>query len=141
MMLLYGFLRGISAILRRAAEWKHGRTRKAYECAETAFGELETSCKADEVAFGRPLDYAQQLRLLKAYERREVAKERWVRAAERMNRRKNVDGKVRSLSEMRLPYTFALIDMAFILRVLDHLGIMPQIEQPLLERLYSVLFN
>jgi hypothetical protein len=42
---------------------------------------------------------------------------------------------------MRLPYTFGLIDMAFILRVLDHLGIMPQIEQPLLERLYSVLFN
>jgi hypothetical protein len=141
MMLLYGFLRGISAILRRAAEWKHGRTQNAYECAETAFGELESSCKAEEVALGRPLDYALQLRLLKAYERREVAKERWVRAAERMNRRKDADGKVRSLSEMRLPYTFGLIDMAFILRLLDNLGILPQFEQPLLEGLYTVLFN
>jgi hypothetical protein len=95
MTLLYGFLRGISAILLRVAEWKHGRTRKAYACAETAFGELESSCKADEVALGRPLDYAQQLRLLKASERREVARECWVR----------------SLSEMRLPYTLGLIDM------------------------------
>lgn len=49
-----------------------------------------------------------------------------------MNLRKDADGKVRSLSEMRLPYTFGLIDMAFILRLLDNLGIMPQIEQPLL---------
>jgi hypothetical protein len=73
--------------------------------------------------------------------RTNVAKERWVRAAERMNRRKNADGKVRSLSKMRLPYTFCLIDMAFILRLLDYLDIMPQPEQPLLEGLYTVLFN
>ena len=140
-MLLYGILRGISALLRRVAEWKHTSAQNAYERVETLFRDLELSCKADEVALGRPLDYAQQLRLLKAYERREAARERWVRAAERMNRRKHVEGRVQSFSEMRLPYTFGLIDMAFILRVLDHLGLLPRIEQPLLESLYAVLFN
>ena len=58
-----------------------------------------------------------------------------------MNRGKNVDGTVRSFSSMRLPYTFGLIDMAFIMRVLDNLGIMPRFEQPILERLYAILFN
>lgn len=141
MMLLFGLLRSISALLRRVVEWKHNRAQKAYEVMETAFRELETSCKADEVALGRPLDYSQQLRLLKAYERREIARDRWVAAADRMNRGKSVDGKVRLFSEMRLPYTFGLIDMAFIMRVLDNLGIMPQLEQPVLERLSAILFN
>jgi hypothetical protein len=141
MMLLFGLLRSISALLRRVVEWKHNRAQNAYEVTETAFRDLGTSCKTDEVALGRPLDYAQQLRLLKAYERREVARDRWVAAAERMNRGKNVDGTVRSFSSMRLPYTFGLIDMAFIMRVLDNLGIMPRFEQPILERLYAILFN
>ena len=141
MMLLFGVLRSISALLRRVVEWKHNRAQNAYEVTETTFRDLESSCKAEEVALGRPLDYAQQLRLLKAYEKREVARDRWVAAAERMNRGKSVDGKVRSFSEMRLPYTFGLIDMACILRALDHLGIMPRIEQPVLESLYSILFS
>lgn len=138
-MLLYGILRGISAFIRRLAEWKHARTQKAYETAEVAFRDLESSCKADEVALGRPLDYAQQLRLLKAYERREIARDKWVRAAEKMASRTSVEVKVRSFSSMRLPYTFGLLDMAFIMRMLDHLGLLPRIEQPLLETLYSML--
>lgn len=141
MMLLYGILRGISAFIRRLAEWKHARMQKAYETAEVSFRELECSCKADEVALGRPLDYAQQLRLLKAYERREIARDKWVCAAERMASRKTVEGKVRSFSSMRLPYTFGLLDMAFIMRMLDHLGLLPRIEQPLLETLYSMLLH
>lgn len=140
-MLLFGVLRSISALLRRVVEWKHNRAQHAYEVTETAFRDLEASCKAEEVALGRPLDYAQQLRLLKAYERREAARDRWVAAADRMNRGKSVDGRVRSFSEMRLPYTFGLIDMACIMRVLDHFGIMPRLEQPLLESLYTILFN
>ncbi len=47
MMLLYGFFHSISAVLRRVAEWKHACTQNAYECAETAFGELESSCKVE----------------------------------------------------------------------------------------------
>lgn len=137
-MLLYGLLRGISAMLRRFVEWKHNRAQKAYECAETLFGKLEASCKADEVTLGRPLDYAAQLKLLKAYERREIAKVRWVKAADRMNRSKHVEGRVRKFSEMRLPYTFGLIDMAFIMRVLDHFGVLPNLEQPVLESLYAL---
>ena len=141
MMLLYGLLRGISALLRRYAEWKHKRARSAYESAETVFRGLETDCKADEIALGRPIDYAAQLKLLKAYERREAAKARWVRAAKRMNRGKAVEGRVRSFSEMRLPYTFGLIDMAFLMRTLEHLGVLPNIEQSVLQTVYSMFMN
>ena len=141
MMLLYGILRGISAFIRRIAEWKHVRSQTAYETAEIAFRELEVSCKADEVTLGRPLDYAQQLRLLKSYERREKARDRWVRAAERLNSGQSVDDKVRSFSSMRLPYTFGLLDMALIMRILDHLGLLPRIDQSLIESVYSMLFN
>ncbi|MEZ6058945.1 MAG: hypothetical protein R3C19_01135 [Planctomycetaceae bacterium] len=139
MMLLYGLMSGVSAMLRRLAEWKHARAQSAYEHAADAFGELETSCKAQEVALGRPVDYAAQLRLLKAYELRESQKQRWLKAAARVNRNKQVDGKLRSFREVRLPYTFGLIDMACVLRVLDHFGVMPQIEQPVLEALYAML--
>ena len=139
MMLLYGLLCSISAFVRRLAEWKHARLRKAYESAETIFRDLENVCKADEVALGRPVDYAGQLRLLKAYEKRELAKTRWVKAAEALNSRKSVDRQVKSFRSMRMPYTFGLIDMAFLMRVLDQLGLLPRIDQPLFESLYSLL--
>lgn len=139
MMLLYGLMSGVSALLRRLAEWKHERARKAYEHAADTFGELETSCKAEEVAIGRPVDYAAQLRLLKAYEVRETLKQRWLNAVAKVNRNQAVEGKLRSFREVRLPYTFGLIDMACVLRVLDHFGVMPQFEQPLLEALYAML--
>ena len=141
MMLLFGLFRGISAILRRYVEWLHKRAQNAYECAETAFRDLEASCKAEEVALGRPLDYADQLKLLKAFERREAARNLWVRAAERMNRSRVAESRLRSFAEMRLPYTFGLIDMAFLMRALDHFGILPHIEQPVIDALYAVLFD
>jgi hypothetical protein len=141
MMLLYGVIRGISALLRRYVEWMHKRAQNAYELAETAFGELEASCKAEEVALGRPIDYASQLKLLKAYERREAAKQRWVNAAARSGRSKSAEDRLRSFSQMRLPYTFGLIDMAFLMRVLDHFGVLPQFEQPLIKALFAVLFE
>lgn len=141
MMLLYGLLRGFSAIVRRLAEWKHGRMQNAYELAESSFRSLENDCKADEVALGRPVDYAAQLKLLKAYENREAAKARWVSAANRLTSHKSVDGTVRKFSAMRMPYTFGLIDMAFIMRALDHLGVLPRIEQPIVEALYALLVH
>lgn len=139
MMLLYGLLCSISAFTRRLAEWKHARLRKAYESAETSFRDLENVCKADEVTLGRPVDYASQLRLLKAYEKRELAKTRWAKAAGAANSRKSVDRQVKSFRSMRMPYTFGLIDMAFLMRVLDQLGVLPRIDQPLIESLYSIL--
>lgn len=141
MMLLYGVIRGISAILRRYVEWMHQRAQRAYELAETTFGELESSCKAEEVAIGRPIDYAAQLKLLKAYERREMAKLHWVEAAARSSRSKAAEDRLRSFSQMRLPYTFGLMDMAFLMRTLDHFGVLPQIEQPLIEALFAILFG
>lgn len=140
-MLLFGLFRGISAILRRYVDWVHSRAQHAYECAETAFRDLEASCKAEEVALGRPLDYAGQLKLLKAYERREAARDKWVRAAERLNHSRSAESRLRSFAEMRLPYTFGLIDMAFLMRAMDHFGILPNFEQPVLDALYAVLFN
>ena len=137
MMLLYGVIRSMSAILRRYVEWMQARAERAYERTETAFQSLENSCKADEVTLGRPWDYAGQLKLLKAYEVRELAKQRWVRATERRNRSRSAEAGVRRFSEMRLPYTFGLIDMACLMRTLDHFGILPQFDQPLLEALYS----
>lgn len=139
MMLLYGILRGISALIRRVAEWHHSRTKAAYEMAEAAFRDLEAVCKADEVALGRPLDYAEQLKLLKAYERREIARSRWAEAARRVTSRKHVEGRVRSFSSMRLPYSFGLLDMAFIMRILDQLGLWPQADLNLLQQVFTYL--
>lgn len=137
-MLLFGVIRGISAILRRYVEWMHDRAQRAYECAENAFRDLETSCKADEVALGRPIDYAAQLQLLKAYERREAARDRWVRAATRLNRSKSTESGLRSFAEMRLPYTFGLLDMMFLMRTLDYFGILPNFEQPVIDAMYAL---
>ena len=137
MMLLYALLRGISALIRRVAQWHHARTQSAYETAERTFRDLEAVCKADEVMLGRPLDYARQLKLLKAYEQRELARDRWVEATRRLNRRKSVEGRVRSFSEMRLPYSFGLLDMAFIMRVLDQLGLWPQADLTLVQRIFE----
>lgn len=133
MMLLYGVLRGITASLRMLAEWSHRRAQNAYEQREVEFSNFEASCKAHEVSMGRPVDYSDQLRLLKSYERREATRDRWVRSAERMYARQRVDDRVKAFSAARLPYTFGLIDMAFVMRILDEFGLLPALDWPSFE--------
>src|SRR5215203_3251932 len=66
---------------RLRARWSAWLAKRVYERAESAFREVERLCKLDEVQLGRPVDYAGQLRLLKAFETRESRKSRWSKAA------------------------------------------------------------
>jgi len=121
MAFLYGLIRTLAALLRRSATLTHQRAKRGYEQLQTSFDELEHECKAHEVRFGRPVDYGAQLRLLKAYDVKEKARLKWVKAAHRMNARQTWENRIRAFSGKKLPYTFGLIDMAAVIQALDYL--------------------
>ncbi|MDB4614145.1 hypothetical protein OAH18_00505 [bacterium] len=122
MMLIYGALRGFVSMLRVLAERRHDATKAKYESSESTFAAIETDCKAEEVAIGRPLDYPGQLRLLKAYEAKEIARQKWVTTAATLAGRKSLEDKIRSFSGLKLPYSFGLVDMALVLRAFEEVG-------------------
>ena len=119
MMLIYGLMRGFVSMLRMLAERRHGRVKSVYEASEAEFGAIESDCKAEEVAIGRPLDYPGQLRLLKAYEQKEIARQKWVAATDTLAKRRSLEAKVRAFSGLKLPYSFGLVDMALLFRVAE----------------------
>lgn len=120
MAFLYGLIRTLAALLRRAATVKHLRAQRTYEQFQGAFDELERECKAHEVRLGRPVDYAAQLRLLKAFEVKEKARLKWVTAAHKMNARQAWENRIRAFHGKKLPYTFGVIDMAAVFHVVDY---------------------
>jgi hypothetical protein len=121
MAFLYGLIRALAALLRRVATVKHRRVQRRYEQLQTSFDELERECKAHEVRLGRPADYVWQLRLLKAYEVKENARLKWIKAAHKMNAREGWEKRIVAFSGRKIPYTFGLIDMAAVIQAADHL--------------------
>lgn len=119
MLLIYGLMRGFVSMFRMLAERRHGRTKSVYEATETTFAAIENDCKAEEVAIGRPLDYPGQLRLLKAYEAKEIARQKWVTAADKLSRCQGLEARMRAFSGLKLPYSFGLVDMALLFRVAE----------------------
>ena len=127
MMLLYGLVRCIASALRYKAKRAHDRAKALYETLQTAFTSVETECKAEEVALGRPVDYTSQLRLMKAFEKSEDSRQRWVRSAERLAKREKLAERVNGFQNARLPYTFGLIDMTVVLRAFEYFGLTPEL--------------
>jgi hypothetical protein len=142
MVLLYGVLRIMAAALCRWASWKHARMKKLYERAELAFQEVEGDCKSHEVRMGRPVDYHAQLRLLKSFESREAARQRWLAALRKHEAATRRDAWLKDLRGKKLPYTFGLVDMALVLNVLDRLGSPLQVDlMSLAESLWTRLHH
>jgi hypothetical protein len=137
MAFLYGLLRGWVGLLRRLAAWRHSRAKRLYERLEHAFAEVERDCKTHEVRMGRPVDYAAQLRLLKAFETKEHARLAWVKAANRMNSRQAWDQRVRRFSGKKLPYTFGLLDMAALMQAVDYVPLPFQVNLATLHSLWQ----
>jgi hypothetical protein len=123
MMLLYGLVRGIASALRWKARRAQVRAKALYEQLKSAFEAIETDCKAEEVSLGRPVDYTSQLRLLKAFEKSETARQRWVRSEKRVTAREKLTERVNGFQNARLPYTFGLIDMTVVMRAVEYLGL------------------
>ncbi len=126
-MLLYGMMRCVAATLRWNAQRAHDKAQGAYEKLQELFNKLETDCKAEEVSLGRPIAYTGQIRLLKAFENAEASRERWVKSATKLNRRKRIEDKLNGFESAKLPYTFGLLDMAGILRAIDYFGLTPEV--------------
>lgn len=119
MALIYGLMRSLAVALFKYAAWQHNRIKRQFEKLDADFRLLETDCKAEEVRLGRPVDFASQLKLLKQFEKREAARQTWIRSSKKMQKRKKLASKVRSFSGRKLPYTFGLIDMALLMRLIE----------------------
>lgn len=123
MAILYGLLRALASAMRLVASAGHARAKARYETLDTAFRAKEDECKAHEVAVGRPADYASQLRLLKAFEAKEKARQRWVRSAHKLEARERRVEWLKAMYGRKLPYTFGLLDMALVLHAIDRYGL------------------
>jgi len=95
---------------RLQAQWRAWVAKRSYERAETLFRDAERLCKLDEVQMGRPVDYARQLRLLKAFESREIGKGRWSRAATAAARAKRAWAALRGYHGRRVSYLSGAAD-------------------------------
>ena len=120
MALIYGLVCTLMIVLHKLAAWRHNRIKSAYELANSQFNDHESRCKTDEVTVGRPTDYHKQIELLKLFENKELARKRWIKSQKRVDARQRRADWLRKLSGRKLPYTFGLIDMALMLKVVDH---------------------
>jgi len=119
MALIYAMLCSWIVVLRKLASWKHNRLKTRYENADKAFRTLERECKNDEVAVGRPAAYSAQIKLMKLYEALESAKKRWRVAKKKLNKRQKFEDKLKALRGRKIPYSFGLLDMAIVMKVVD----------------------
>ena len=120
MALIYGLVCALMIVLHKLAAWRHNRIKSAYELSNTQFNEHESRCKTDEVTFGRPTDYHQQIELLRLFDAKERLRKRWIKSQKKVDSRKRRIDWLKKLSGQKLPYTFGLIDMALMLKLIDH---------------------
>ena len=119
MALIFAMLTGWIVVLRKFASWKHNRLKASYERADEAFQKIERECKNEEVAVGRPAAYKAQFKLMKLYEALDASKQRWLASQKKLNRRQKFEKKLKDLRGRKIPYTFGLLDMAIVLKVID----------------------
>ena len=119
MALLYGMICSWVVVLRKLASWKHNRLKKNYENADKSFRAVERECKNEEVAVGRPAAYSAQLKLMKLYEVLEQAKTRWIASKRKLDKREQLESRVKSMRGRKIPYSFGLLDMAIVIKVID----------------------
>ena len=117
--LIYTVMCSWIVVLRKLASWKHNRLKARYEKTNEAFRKLERECKNDEVAVGRPAAYSAQLKLMKLYEALESAKKRWRISKTKLNKRQKLEEKLKALRGRKIPYSFGLLDMAIVMKVVD----------------------
>ena len=119
MVFFYWMLRFCASILRMFAARNHKRAQAAYDQLDTSFRDVESECKSEEVAVGRPLDYIAQIKLLKGYEELEDARKTWVKSANRLKTREKFAKNLREFSGRKVPYLFGLVDMALAFKAFD----------------------
>ena len=112
MALFYMMMRAIAYALLKQATWKHRRAKTKLEKADQLFKDIENSCKAEEVTAGRPANFASQFKLMKLFEIRDGANDRWKAAASRLKNRQQFSTRLKKLSGRKMPYAVGLIDMA-----------------------------
>ncbi|MGI9516385.1 MAG: hypothetical protein ACR2NP_05045 [Pirellulaceae bacterium] len=119
MAIIYALVCSWAVVLRKLAAWKHDRLKRIYEQAELAFQAVEQDCKSHEVALGGPADYHSQMKLLRLFDEKEQARETWMAADLKLQRRRRRERAVRKFTGKKLPYTFGLLDMALLFRFVD----------------------
>ena len=56
---------------------------------------------------------------MKLYEALESAKNRWRNSKVKLNKRQKLEGKLKALKGRKIPYSFGLLDMAIVMKVVD----------------------
>ena len=111
MALIYLFLRVIAFALLKKATWKHNRAKSRLELADEAYRKTEALCKAQEVESGRAAEFPAQFKMMKLFEIRDTANDRWKFSANRMGRRQKFADWLKSLNGRFIPYAFGMGDM------------------------------
>ncbi|MGI9518962.1 MAG: hypothetical protein ACR2NP_18060 [Pirellulaceae bacterium] len=119
MALLYALICSWAVVLRKFATRKHNRWKQAYDLADSSFRKLEQECKSHEVAIGSPADYHSQMKLLRLFDVKESARDRWTAAANKLKKRKERERRMRKFNGRKLPYSFGLLDMALLFKLVD----------------------
>jgi hypothetical protein len=123
MILLYTALSALTLVVRCLVGMRAWLAKRVYARAEERFRLAEQDCKAKEVRLGRPMDYLSQLRLLKAFERRESTRSRWVSASNRYALVSRFFTALRHFHGRRTSYVSGVLDTGLLLVLLTKLGL------------------
>ena len=114
MILVYAAACAAVLAWRLRARWRAWSAKRAYERVETAFRDIERVCKADEVQLGRPVDYAEQLRLLKAFDLRERGRMRWTKSVNVVARTNRWWSLLKGFHGRRTSYLSGALDVGMV---------------------------
>lgn len=120
MALIFVMLRALAFVLMKKANWKQNRAKNRLERADKAFKEIENACKAEEVRVGRPANFAAQFKMMKQFEVRAAADEKWKKAASKHKKRARLSNWLAATKGRLVPYAVGLVDMVAALALFNY---------------------
>ena len=123
MAILYTCGYAVLGLAARLAQWRCSRARATYERAQAVFHERERDVKAEEVRTGRAVGFAEQIRLMKAYERHETLKASWLARARGYKRLVEWRDRLAGYRGKKIAYVAGLADTVGIAAALETCGV------------------
>lgn len=119
MVFLYQVLIVFAVVAKWFVSLHCGRRKQLYESEQQVYDNVETDVKLDQVAHNGRLPTEVQLKLMRYYNRKEDARQKWVAAENRLKgMTQRVDG-LRAFQSRKVPYAAGFLDMALVMELVD----------------------
>lgn len=121
MVLLYQVLIVFALLAKWIVGLHCGRRKQVYESEQQTYDNVEADVKLDQVAYNGRLPTEVQLKLMRFYNRKEDARQKWIAAENRLKGMTNRVEGLRAFQSKKVPYAAGFVDMALVMELIDQL--------------------